>query len=47
MNNNFGRNLMAWLGVILVLGFIYSGFVQNHDLTGKGAIQALAYSDLA
>ncbi|USO08621.1 MAG: ATP-dependent metallopeptidase FtsH/Yme1/Tma family protein [Rhodospirillales bacterium] len=36
---------MAWLGVILVLGFIYSGFVQNHDLTGKGAIQALAYSD--
>ena len=44
MNNPFGRNLLAWLGIILVLGFVYSSFIQNKTAGTTGA-QQLSYSD--
>lgn len=44
MNNPFGRNLLTWLGIILVLGFVYSSFVQNRTTAG-GAAAPLSYSD--
>ena len=48
MNNPFGRNILAWLGIILLLGFVYSSFVQNKNAgLGDGANGAtqLPYSD--
>mgnify|MGYP003386051556 FL=1 len=48
MNNPFGRNLLAWLGIILVLGFVYSSFVQNKSANNTGAANGtsqLTYSD--
>ncbi|NBX65494.1 MAG: ATP-dependent metallopeptidase FtsH/Yme1/Tma family protein [Proteobacteria bacterium] len=46
MNNNFGRNLLTWIGIIVVLGFVYSSFVQNKAaLTAAGTKDQIAYSD--
>ncbi len=45
MNNSFGRNLLAWLGIILVLGFVYSSFMQNKDSAAKNGTTQLSYSD--
>lgn len=48
MNNPFGRNILTWLGIILVLGFIYSSFVQNRAAMvagGAGGLKTLSYSE--
>ena len=46
MNNQFGRNLLTWLGIIIVLGFVYSSFVQNKAALGTAATGSqIAYSD--
>mgnify|MGYP000148999879 CR=1 FL=1 len=45
MNNPFGRNILVWLGIILVLGFVYSNFVQNKAATGKTTATPISYSE--
>ncbi|MBU6234832.1 MAG: ATP-dependent zinc metalloprotease FtsH [Alphaproteobacteria bacterium] len=48
MNNNFGRNLLTWLGIIIILGFVYSSFVQNKAAmlaAGANGASQVAYSD--
>lgn len=42
--NNFGRNLMFWLGIALMLGFLFNVFQSGQQKTpGKGTL--VAYSD--
>ena len=45
MNNPFGRNILVWLGIILVLGFVYSSFVQNKPALGLTNTNTISYSD--
>ncbi len=44
MNNPFGRNILLWLGIILVLGFVYSSYIQKKPDAAK-ADDAISYSD--
>ncbi len=42
--NGMGRNILAWLGIVLLLAFVFNGIQGGSD--GKsGAAQVLAYSD--
>ena len=44
MNNPLGRNILMWVGIILILGFFYNSFVQNRSATQPNTTQ-LAYSE--
>ena len=47
MNNPFGRNVLTWLGIIVVLGFVYSSFIQNRAAlpVADKASTPLSYSE--
>ena len=47
MNNPFGRNVLTWLGIIVVLGFVYSSFIQNRTSlpAADKASAPVSYSD--
>jgi len=47
VNNPFGRNVLTWLGIIVVLGFVYSSFIQNRTSlpAADKASAPVSYSD--
>jgi len=47
VNNPFGRNVLTWLGIIVVLGFVYSSFIQNRAAlpVADKASTPLSYSE--